>query len=121
MHVPFMEYRRGKKRPSSKVVSDIDCGAVGRRLESRRRHGCLQMYNAFVAGGTLKSCETACPLVRLVEGGERWKAPDYSQGVLPLNWGVNEQNRTVTCRVLKTKANDRHKILALRCDEFRGP
>ncbi|GFU70111.1 hypothetical protein TNCV_3807421 [Trichonephila clavipes] len=32
-----------------------------------------------------------------------------------------EQNRTITFIVLKAKANDRRKNLALSLDEFRGP
>ncbi|GFW00049.1 uncharacterized protein TNCV_3568391 [Trichonephila clavipes] len=59
-------------------------------------------------GGSLKSRQAASPLVRLVEGEERWKAPDHPQGVLPQNWGGNEQNRT--CMVLKTTDNDRRTI-----------
>ncbi|GFT55744.1 uncharacterized protein TNCV_4736501 [Trichonephila clavipes] len=51
---------------------------------------------------TLSSRRAACPLVWLVEGEER-------RGFLPLNWGGIEQNRTVTCMVLKAKANDRRK------------
>ncbi|GFS60459.1 hypothetical protein TNCV_947071 [Trichonephila clavipes] len=43
------------------------------------------------------------------------------QGVLPQNWGETEQNRTVTYMVLKAKANDRRKSLALNRYEFRGP
>ncbi|GFV15379.1 hypothetical protein TNCV_4834061 [Trichonephila clavipes] len=57
---------------------------------------------------------------RLVEGEERREIPDHQQGVLPQNWGGTESNCTVTCMVLKTKANDRRKTLALSCDEFRG-
>ncbi|GFW50623.1 hypothetical protein TNCV_2889251 [Trichonephila clavipes] len=56
----------------------------------------------------------ASPLVRLVEDEERWEAPDHHQGVLPQNWGGTEQNRTITCMVLKAKANNRSKNLALR-------
>ncbi|GFU09306.1 uncharacterized protein TNCV_1586941 [Trichonephila clavipes] len=41
-------------------------------------------------GGTLNSRRAASPLVRLVEGKERWEAPDHSQGVFLLNWGGNE-------------------------------
>ncbi|GFW82381.1 uncharacterized protein TNCV_3818611 [Trichonephila clavipes] len=71
-------------------------------------------------GGTLNSRRAASPLVRLVEGEERWEAPDHSQGVLPQNCGETELNRSVTCMVLKATANDmRH--LALYHDEFRGP
>ncbi|GFW96252.1 uncharacterized protein TNCV_572231 [Trichonephila clavipes] len=54
-------------------------------------------------GGTLNRHRAASPLVRLVEG------PRTPQGFLPLNWGGTEQNRTVTCMVLKAKANDRRK------------
>ncbi|GFW81849.1 hypothetical protein TNCV_2885231 [Trichonephila clavipes] len=41
-------------------------------------------------------------LMRLMEGEKRWETPD--QGVLDQNWGGTEQNRTVTCMVLKAKA-----------------
>ncbi|GFU26148.1 uncharacterized protein TNCV_5105931 [Trichonephila clavipes] len=60
------------------------------------------------------------PLVRLVEGKERWEAPDYPQDVIPLNWGETKLNRSVTCMVLKAAANDR-RHLAHCHDEFRGP
>ncbi|GFW28412.1 uncharacterized protein TNCV_4640771 [Trichonephila clavipes] len=69
-------------------------------------------------GGTLNSHQATNPLVRLVEGEERWEAPDHPQGVLPLNWGVTELNHSVTCMVLKATANDRCH-LALCRDEFR--
>ncbi|GFX82220.1 uncharacterized protein TNCV_33281 [Trichonephila clavipes] len=59
--------------------------------------------------GTLNSHRAAGPLVWLVEREERWEAPDHPQGFLPLNWGGTKSNRTVTCMVLKTKANDRRK------------
>ncbi|GFS62103.1 hypothetical protein TNCV_476601 [Trichonephila clavipes] len=52
--------------------------------------------------------------------GREGEAKD-PQGGLPQNWGGTEQNRTVKCMVLKAKANDRHKNLALRWDVFRGP
>ncbi|GFX51793.1 hypothetical protein TNCV_5014951 [Trichonephila clavipes] len=35
--------------------------------------------------------------------------------------GGIQQNRTVTCMVLKANANDWRKNLALHCDGFRGP
>ncbi|GFX93401.1 uncharacterized protein TNCV_152071 [Trichonephila clavipes] len=53
--------------------------------------------------GTLNSCRAASPLVRLVKGKKRWEASHHPQGVLPLNWGETELNRTVTCMVLKAK------------------
>ncbi|GFT17546.1 uncharacterized protein TNCV_4807841 [Trichonephila clavipes] len=57
-------------------------------------------------GSTLNSRRVTSPLVRLVEGEERWEAFDHPQSVLPQNWGGNEQNRTVTCMMLKAKVND---------------
>ncbi|GFW09563.1 uncharacterized protein TNCV_3996691 [Trichonephila clavipes] len=71
-------------------------------------------------GGTLNSRRAASPLKRLVEVEERWEISDHPQGVLQ-NWGGTEQNRTLTCMVLKAKANDRRKNLTLSLDEFRGP
>ncbi|GFX72175.1 uncharacterized protein TNCV_1954511 [Trichonephila clavipes] len=71
-------------------------------------------------GGTLNSRRVTSPLVRLVEGEERWEAFDHPQSVLPLNWGGIEPNRSVTCTVLEATANDR-RHLALCQDEFRGP
>ncbi|GFX55534.1 uncharacterized protein TNCV_268221 [Trichonephila clavipes] len=52
-------------------------------------------------GGTLNSRRATSSLVRLVEGEESWEAPDYSQGVLPLNWGETELNLSVTCGINK--------------------
>ncbi|GFV49810.1 uncharacterized protein TNCV_1390921 [Trichonephila clavipes] len=65
------------------------------------------MYSAFAAWGTLNSHRAASPLVWLVEGEERWEAPGQPHGFFSLNCGGTEQNRTVTCMVLKAKANDR--------------
>ncbi|GFV03745.1 cullin-4A [Trichonephila clavipes] len=70
--------------------------------------------------GVLFRRRVASPLVRLVEGEERWEAPDHLQGVLPLNWGETELNCSVTCMVLKATANNR-RHLALCHDEFHGP
>ncbi|GFU46624.1 uncharacterized protein TNCV_1546411 [Trichonephila clavipes] len=60
-------------------------------------------------GGTLNSRRAASRLVWLVEGEERREAPGHPQGFLPLNWGGTEQNRTVTCMVLKAKVYDMRK------------
>ncbi|GFX95417.1 uncharacterized protein TNCV_3684691 [Trichonephila clavipes] len=57
-------------------------------------------------GGTLNSRRATCPLVRLVEGEERWEDTDHPQGVLPQNWSGTEPNRTVPCMLLKATAND---------------
>ncbi|GFV42987.1 hypothetical protein TNCV_2661821 [Trichonephila clavipes] len=75
--------------PVNEVVCDADCDAVGTRFEYRGWHG-----------GTLNSRRAASPLVWLVGGGREVGG----------NWGRTEQNRTVTCMVLKAKANDRRKI-----------
>ncbi|GFV32703.1 hypothetical protein TNCV_3890621 [Trichonephila clavipes] len=56
-------------------------------------------------GGTLNSLRATSPLVWLVEGKERWEASSF----LPLNRGGIKSNCTVTCMVLKAKANDRRK------------
>ncbi|GFV83899.1 uncharacterized protein TNCV_1479011 [Trichonephila clavipes] len=68
--------------------------------------------------GTLNPLRAASPLVRL-EGEERWVASEAPQGVLPLNWGGAELNRTVTCMVLKATANDRRTSSPFN-DEFHG-
>ncbi|GFU20766.1 DUF4817 domain-containing protein [Trichonephila clavipes] len=70
------------------------------------------MYSAFAARGTLNSSRAASRFVRLVEGEERWEAPDHHQGVFPQNWGGTEQKRIVTCMVLKAKDDDKRKDLA---------
>ncbi|GFU46605.1 hypothetical protein TNCV_1546241 [Trichonephila clavipes] len=74
------------------------------------------MYSAFAAWGTLNRRRAANPHLRLIK--ERWEALDYHQGVLS-KLGGTEPNRTVSCMVLKAKANDRRKNLALRRDELR--
>ncbi|GFV37346.1 uncharacterized protein TNCV_1757841 [Trichonephila clavipes] len=72
-------------------------------------------------GGTRNSRRAASPLVRLVEEEERWESADLPQGVLPQNWGGTEQNRSVTCMVLKATGNDMRKNKAPCRNEFRGP
>ncbi|GFW50863.1 uncharacterized protein TNCV_3591451 [Trichonephila clavipes] len=91
------------------IASMVNCCEVCLAVRVPARHG-----------GTLNSRRTASPLVRLVEGEERWESSDHPQSVLPLNWGGIEPNRTVTCMVLKATANDR-RHLVLCHDEFRGP
>ncbi|GFV46440.1 hypothetical protein TNCV_3233291 [Trichonephila clavipes] len=67
---------------------------------------------------TLNRRLAASPLVRLVEGGKRWEAPDLPQGALPQNWGGTEKNSTFTCMVLKAKVNDRRKNKPLAAMNF---
>ncbi|GFW86523.1 uncharacterized protein TNCV_4333071 [Trichonephila clavipes] len=71
-------------------------------------------------GGTLNSRRAASPLVRLVEGEERWEAPGHPLDVFPLNWGETKLKRSVTCMVFKATDNDR-RHLALCHDAFCGP
>ncbi|GFW34087.1 uncharacterized protein TNCV_287711 [Trichonephila clavipes] len=81
---------------------------VGLKPLNRKR--CMNSrLTTGVLWGTLNSRRAASPLVWL-EGEARWEAPDHPQGFLPLNWGGTEQKRTVTCMVLKAKANDRRKF-----------
>ncbi|GFX90647.1 uncharacterized protein TNCV_3194651 [Trichonephila clavipes] len=70
-------------------------------------------------GATLNSRRAASPLVRLVEGEERWEDPDHPQVALPQNWCETKLNRCVTWTVLKATDNDR-RHLVLCHDEFRG-
>ncbi|GFT86482.1 cullin-4A [Trichonephila clavipes] len=61
-------------------------------------------------GGTLNSRRPASPLVRLMEGEERWEAPDHHQSFLPQNWGETKLNHSVTSMVLKAMANNRRHL-----------
>ncbi|GFU83717.1 hypothetical protein TNCV_523111 [Trichonephila clavipes] len=92
-------------RPSGIVVSDADCDAVGPGFDSRRRHESVEPQ----------------VLMRLAEGEERREALTTPVCSTSKFWGGTEPNRTVICMVLKAKANDNRKNLALRHDEFRGP
>ncbi|GFW23986.1 hypothetical protein TNCV_4950321 [Trichonephila clavipes] len=60
------------------------------------------LYHSFARHVTacIQAIATS-PLVRLVEGKERWESPDRPQAILPQNWGGTELKRTVTCMVLK--------------------
>ncbi|GFX54729.1 uncharacterized protein TNCV_2822501 [Trichonephila clavipes] len=46
--------------------------------------------------GGLNRRQAASPLVRLVEGEERWKASERPQGVLSQNWDIKEPKGTFT-------------------------
>ncbi|GFU62805.1 hypothetical protein TNCV_4278891 [Trichonephila clavipes] len=50
-------------------------------------------------GGTLNSRRAASSLGRLVEGEERWEAPDTSKVFSLQNWGGTKPNRIVTCEL----------------------
>ncbi|GFT57108.1 hypothetical protein TNCV_1691561 [Trichonephila clavipes] len=84
--------------PYATIQARIDV-RKGPGFESRRRYGCLSSREV---------------------GGRGREVPDSPQRVLPQNWSETEKNRTVTCMVLKAKANDRRKNLTLNRDEFRA-
>ncbi|GFX01165.1 uncharacterized protein TNCV_4581311 [Trichonephila clavipes] len=69
-------------------------------------------------GSTPNGLRATRHLVRLVEGKLRWETSDHLQGVLPLNWGRTELNRTVTCIVIRLTTS---MHLTLCHEEFRGP
>ncbi|GFX14908.1 hypothetical protein TNCV_1486501 [Trichonephila clavipes] len=94
--------------PTAQLPASLTIVPDGQRLSSRQR-------------GTSNSRRAATYLVRSGEGVERWEAPYHSQGVLPQNWCETEHNSTVTCMVLKAKANDRRTNIVLSRDEFRKP
>ncbi|GFT12343.1 uncharacterized protein TNCV_3047121 [Trichonephila clavipes] len=58
-------------------------------------------------GGTLNSLPATSPLVRLVDGEERWEVSDPLPRCSPSKLGETELNHTVPCMVLKDTANDR--------------
>ncbi|GFW81474.1 uncharacterized protein TNCV_2881521 [Trichonephila clavipes] len=105
---------------SKQVVSDADCCAVFLGSSPGEDMDVCKCIVPSRHGRTLSSRRAASPFVRLVEGEERWETPNHPQGVHPQNWGKTELNRSVTCMVLKTTANDM-RPLALCHDEFRGP
>ncbi|GFS84512.1 uncharacterized protein TNCV_4606851 [Trichonephila clavipes] len=76
----------------------------------------MDVYKCIVPlqhGGTINSHRAESPLLRLVEGKERWEASDHRQGVPPpKNWGGTEQNHTITFMVLKAKANVRRTSIS---------
>ncbi|GFX85301.1 uncharacterized protein TNCV_2675761 [Trichonephila clavipes] len=92
-------------KKSCPVVSDADCCAVRPGFESRRHDVCKCIVPSG-HGVILNSRRAASPLVRLVEGEERWEALTLPR-MFSQNWGETELNRTVTCMVLKATANDR--------------
>ncbi|GFU01968.1 uncharacterized protein TNCV_1524531 [Trichonephila clavipes] len=69
--------------------------------------------NLHGIGDSLNSRRGASPLLKWVEGKERWEAPDHPQGIFPQNWGETEPNLFVTCMVLKATANDRRILSPL--------
>ncbi|GFU36486.1 cullin-4A [Trichonephila clavipes] len=106
----------GCQVPTQVWSSSLD--HVSKGLGSNTREG-MNVCKCIVPsqhGGILNSHKSS-PVV----GGRKSWRPLHPQGILPQNWCGTEQNRTVTCLILKPKANDRCKNLALSHEEFRGP
>ncbi|GFV74647.1 hypothetical protein TNCV_5130891 [Trichonephila clavipes] len=79
------------------------------------------MYSAFATWGYSK-WPSSRKSSHEVSGRRREVGPlTTPQGVLLQNWGETEQNRKVTCMVLKARDNDCIKNLALSHHAFRGP
>ncbi|GFU35142.1 hypothetical protein TNCV_933831 [Trichonephila clavipes] len=64
------------------------------------------MYSAFAAGDTLNSHRAASPLVWLVEGIERWEAPDHPR-CPPSKLGWKRAKSYCHLYGVKAMANDR--------------
>ncbi|GFV42989.1 uncharacterized protein TNCV_2661841 [Trichonephila clavipes] len=99
-------FRRGMLRHYLDSYANVD----PRSPHKCRTHLSPNRYSVPLRhGGTLNSRRAANPLMWLVEGEERGKTSAHPQGFLPLDLDGTEQNRTVTCMVLKAKANERRK------------
>ncbi|GFW57837.1 uncharacterized protein TNCV_2927561 [Trichonephila clavipes] len=72
-------------------------------------------------GGTLNNRRAASPLVRLVEGEERWEAPDHTPRVFSLKIGLEPSQNVLSpeCCLILWLTTDVHSALCR--DEFRGP
>ncbi|GFU89777.1 hypothetical protein TNCV_4116671 [Trichonephila clavipes] len=79
------------------------------------------MFGAFAARVYSKYRRAASPLVKLIEGKERWELPGRPPMCVPSKLGRTEPNRIVTGMVLKATSNNRRKSLALCRDEFHIP
>ncbi|GFU75639.1 hypothetical protein TNCV_2863531 [Trichonephila clavipes] len=93
-------------------------------LQDYSRNHAARLGENFLEAETIQNIECAFATVgysnshrvREVGGRGRGGRPMTPQGAFPQNWGETEQNRTVTCMVLKAKANDRLKNLTLSRD-----
>ncbi|GFX76276.1 hypothetical protein TNCV_592391 [Trichonephila clavipes] len=66
------------------------------------------MRSKCLTTAALNSRRATIPLVRLLEGEERWETPGHLQGVvLSQNWGGTEPKHTVACMKAKATASDR--------------
>ncbi|GFY17128.1 uncharacterized protein TNCV_1089041 [Trichonephila clavipes] len=77
MGIPPFRFKGEAAVASGKVISDASAVPLG--LDSNPGE------DMDVCRGTLNNRGAASPLVRLVEGEERWEAPDHPQGILPQN------------------------------------
>ncbi|GFW51027.1 hypothetical protein TNCV_3593091 [Trichonephila clavipes] len=65
-------------RPSGRVVCDANCCAVGLGLNPGEDMDVCKWIVPSWHGSTLNGRRVASPLVRVVEGEERWEVPDHS-------------------------------------------
>ncbi|GFX83992.1 uncharacterized protein TNCV_4858001 [Trichonephila clavipes] len=63
------------------------------------------MHSAFVVWGHFKWPSSRKSSREVGGRGREVGGPDHPQGVLPLNWGETELNRSVTCMALKATGN----------------
>ncbi|GFV60290.1 hypothetical protein TNCV_3469261 [Trichonephila clavipes] len=110
-----------KSSQNGRVVSDADCDAIGTGLNPGEDMDVCKCFVLSRHGDTLNSRTAVSTLVRFAAGEERTESPGNPQGILSLNWRWGtEHNHTIICIVLKAKANDRRKNIALsRDDETR--
>ncbi|GFT57514.1 uncharacterized protein TNCV_803711 [Trichonephila clavipes] len=78
-----IEFNVSACHPTTIVVGDADCSAVGTGLNPGEDMDVCKCIVPLRHGGTLNSRQAAKPLVRLVEGEERWEALDHPEGFLP--------------------------------------
>ncbi|GFX23248.1 uncharacterized protein TNCV_4560301 [Trichonephila clavipes] len=110
----MISFRRERPRfcvlhPKATGIVTLTAGAQGLGSNPGEDMDVCKCKVPLRQGGILNSRRAASPLVWLVEGEEWWEAPSHLQGFLPLIWGETDQNCTVTCMVLKAKANDRRE------------
>ncbi|GFW40469.1 uncharacterized protein TNCV_1020261 [Trichonephila clavipes] len=91
------------------IASSYECPKCNEQMGLNERKSVV--LDGFEWRCRKKGVNTQDPSSRMsscVVGGreERWAAPGHPQRFLRLNWGGTEQNRTVTCMVLKAKANE---------------
>ncbi|GFT25093.1 uncharacterized protein TNCV_180001 [Trichonephila clavipes] len=104
-------------RPFGEVSLSLNRTVTCMVLKANDRRTSCPCHDEFVGLvlTTSDSRRAASPLVRLVDGEQRWEALDHSQSVLHLNCGGTELNWTVIRMLLKAAANDRRSSRSPTC------